>query len=254
MKQQGIYKLIHIGTGRFYIGSAVNFQKRFNQHIWMFNQKRHRNPKLQSAWDKYGEEAFTFEIVELIEDGAMLVEREQFYIDTLKPFYNLALSVTAPMLGRTHSESTRNKMKANHKRKSPTQETRDKIAASLRGRKGRQLTPESRQSISNTLKKHEVSQETREKIGHKSKGHKHSDEARQKISEAAKKQTNRYKPVGQIRSPETREKMSLSKRGKSPRGVGFKHTEKTREKIRQARLATIARKRMEKQNEKGIGM
>src|SRR5258706_128926 len=106
MQNQGIYKLIHVASGRFYVGSAVNFKKRFDLHIWCLNRGQHYNPKLQNAWNKYGEEAFVFEVVEIVEDPSILLVREQYYLDTLKPFYNIALSVRSPMLGIRKSKET----------------------------------------------------------------------------------------------------------------------------------------------------
>jgi len=47
----------------------------------------HTNPKLQHAWNFYGEANFTFELIEKIKpESKLLLEREQHYLDLLKPY------------------------------------------------------------------------------------------------------------------------------------------------------------------------
>lgn len=47
----------------------------------------HINPKLQHSWNKHGEDKFVFTIVEAVEpDQQKLFDREQYYLDTLKPY------------------------------------------------------------------------------------------------------------------------------------------------------------------------
>jgi hypothetical protein len=52
---------------------------------------------------------FSLEILEYCEPSNCL-EREQYYIDLLKPKYNLSLTARAPMTGRNHSELTKIKI------------------------------------------------------------------------------------------------------------------------------------------------
>src|SRR5229473_6154293 len=58
----GIYKITCTANKRIYIGSAVNLRKRKNEHWNAFKRNQHHNRHLQRAWDKYGEQAFTFEV------------------------------------------------------------------------------------------------------------------------------------------------------------------------------------------------
>lgn len=83
--QAGIYKITNILNGKIYIGSAHNFCIRWNVHKITFNKGKH-NPYFQKAWIKYGELNFSFEILEIVDDTLKLLEREQFYLDELKPF------------------------------------------------------------------------------------------------------------------------------------------------------------------------
>lgn len=77
--KSGIYRIIDPSSGRFYIGSAKNFRKRFNAHLTSF---RNKNPsiKLLNFVQKYGHETLIFEIVEFC-DEEFLIEREQEYLD-----------------------------------------------------------------------------------------------------------------------------------------------------------------------------
>lgn len=81
----GIYKIENLINGKVYVGSAVNFKARVNLHIHRLRLKKHHSCKLQNSWNKYGEENFKFEIIELCEKDK-LIEREQYYIDLYDSF------------------------------------------------------------------------------------------------------------------------------------------------------------------------
>jgi group I intron endonuclease len=56
----GIYKIENLQNGKCYIGSAVNLRLRLNNHRTRLNCNLHKNAHLQSAWNKYGSDAFLF--------------------------------------------------------------------------------------------------------------------------------------------------------------------------------------------------
>lgn len=58
---------------------------------------------------KHGYSNFSLKILEYCEPSKC-VEREQYYIDLLKPEYNISLTARAPMTGRNHSELTKIKI------------------------------------------------------------------------------------------------------------------------------------------------
>jgi group I intron endonuclease len=85
--KSGIYKITNIVNGKFYIGSSKNIDFRWNDHKQWLRGNYHNNPKLQHAWNKYGEDKFTFEIIEETDaDQKTLFERENHYLSTLKPY------------------------------------------------------------------------------------------------------------------------------------------------------------------------
>lgn len=107
----GIYKIINIKNGKFYIGSAVNFEKRKRNHFNLLKRNVHDNTHLQRAYNKYGREYFIFEIIECVKDKNILIEREQYWIDFygIKNIYNIC-PVAGNTFGRRHSEETKKKI------------------------------------------------------------------------------------------------------------------------------------------------
>ena len=81
---QGVYKIENKINGKLYIGSSVNIESRLKSHIKELNNNSHNNNYLQNAWNKYGENNFIFEVIEVVEDKNYLREREQYYIDIYK--------------------------------------------------------------------------------------------------------------------------------------------------------------------------
>jgi len=91
--QPGIYRISNLLSGKFYIGSSVDIAQRWDQHQYQaIKAIPTRRSHLYSAMRLYGLENFICEVIELCEPNrSMLFEREQHYIDTLKPEYNLQL-------------------------------------------------------------------------------------------------------------------------------------------------------------------
>lgn len=83
---KGIYKIINLINGKTYIGSSKDLVKREKRHFRDLNKNKHHNIHLQRAFNKYGSISFIFEVVEECED---LFKREQHWIDTIKPDYNI---------------------------------------------------------------------------------------------------------------------------------------------------------------------
>lgn len=106
--KSGIYLIINIETGDRYIGSAQSLGRRFSNHKSFLIKNKHTNIILQRSYNKYGYEKFYFIILE--ECSNKLLEREQYYLDTLLPEFNIAKCASATMKGRNHSESSRIKM------------------------------------------------------------------------------------------------------------------------------------------------
>jgi len=110
-KTFGIYQIKNLVDSKCYVGStAKNFSKRWYQHRYQL-AKGTNTPKLQNAWDKYGAENFEFLVLEAVSDPNMVLEREQYWLDTLQPYYNIC-PVAGNRLGSKASDETRAKMSA----------------------------------------------------------------------------------------------------------------------------------------------
>jgi len=136
---KAIYEIRNNNNGKIYVGSAQNVEKRWRNHKWALNRGTHNNPYLQNAWNKHGEENFTFLVLEEVEKDRLLLPCEQRWLDETKCYdrevgYN-ALPTAGSPLGRKHSAETKRKISNALKGKKPTEETRRKISKSLKGRK-----------------------------------------------------------------------------------------------------------------------
>ena len=101
MVEQGIYKIINLINGKFYIGSSNNLIKRWRDHLYRLRNNKHMNKHLQNAYNKYGESSFAFVILESNNSwsGEELREKEQEYLDyyfenSPELFYNMAPKAT----------------------------------------------------------------------------------------------------------------------------------------------------------------
>ena len=203
----GVYCIRNTLNGKRYVGStAKSFTKRWNIHKTGLRNGYHHSRHLQAAWNKYGEEAFEFLIIERVAPKGC-VAREQFWLDlwkTANQKYGYNISPTAgSTLGREFTEETKEKMRKakkggklseEHKRKiseaglgrKPSEETRAKLRAGCLTRPP--LSEEARQKISRTLTGYKHTEEARRNMSkslvgnQNTKGYRHTPEARRKIS------------------------------------------------------------------------
>lgn len=200
-RKSGVYRITCIESGRVYIGSAVNIGGRIRGHIHDLNRRRHANRFLQRAWDKYGPDGFTVEVVEFCSPESLL-DREQSVMDAhdcvqpkgfnIQPFARSSLGVKR---SPEHIKLMRDR--AQGKPLSP--ETRKKISEALkiacRGKKvpwsmiekarihntGRPLTEIQRQRMSEARKGKPRPDGLMQKLAEFNRGKKRSVETIEKI-------------------------------------------------------------------------
>ena len=177
-------------SSKCYVGSAVKFNQRWNQHKCSLRANKHDSPKLQLYVNKYGIDDLDFVVLEEC-DRNLLLEREQYYIDSLDPYFNIC-KVAGNCYGVKQSE-----------------EAKQKRSMSLKGRpspmKGRHHT-----------------QEAKDKIGNFNKGKKYSSERRKNISNAKK---------CKLFSVEHKQHLSSARMGKSPWNKGIPMSDESKQKM-----------------------
>jgi group I intron endonuclease len=154
-KVSGIYKIVNKINGKYYVGSSKNINIRWNAHIRHLNKNIHNNKHLQNAWNKYGENMFTFEIVEIV-CSELLLNVEQHYLSLIKndfinqrdTHYNVTYNALSPTLGKKLSNETKEKISKSLLGKKLSDETKEKIKISSVGRK---LTENTKLKISSNL-------------------------------------------------------------------------------------------------------
>ena len=118
-KNSGIYKITNLINKKYYIGSSLDIKRRWKEHRCNLIKNKHNNIHLQKSWNKYGENSFLFEIIELVNDLKDLTIREQYYLDKAnvlnsKILYNIC-TIAYSTFGVRHTEETKNKMSTSHK-------------------------------------------------------------------------------------------------------------------------------------------
>lgn len=229
----GIYEIRNVVSGKRYIGSAVDFDKRWKTHRRQLNAGKHFSKNMQASWNKYGGEQFAFRPL-LICAREHLLMYEQIAIDGLLPEFN-SCKVAGSTLGIKYSPETLARLSIVHSTANLSAETRARMSASQADRRhtdetkkklsllwrGRKLSAEECARRSERMKGHFVSEETRAKMAAAATGKPVSAETRRKLSVAS---------TGRRHTPEARAKIAAAKLGNSV-CVGRRHSDETRAKI-----------------------
>ncbi len=105
----GVYRIRHLASSKCYIGSAAQaFSYRWSAHRSKLRKNKHHCPPLQNAWNKYGADAFVFEIM-LYCDPENCLMYEQIALDFYKPAYNVNPNAVSS-IGRRCKDSTKKKI------------------------------------------------------------------------------------------------------------------------------------------------
>ncbi len=161
-KTTGIYQIRLTIDDRCYVGSSTDVRERWYHHRSALDHQKHHSPRLQNAWNKYGPDAFRFELLEEC-DAEILLEREQLWMDKLNSVLNLMRvamrsghpqtletrgKIAATSTGRTHGPLARAKVSAAQKGRPKSSEHREKLAQAQLAKRsdlcanGHEWTPE----------------------------------------------------------------------------------------------------------------
>ena len=266
----GVYEIRNTQNGHRYIGSSCNIQHRWKGHLLSLTRGKHHSPYLQRSWERWGADCFELKVLETC-DRSQLAEREQFYIDTLKPVFN-ACPVAYSCKGLIRSPETIAKLRLIHLGEKQSEETKAKRSATMKGHPywgKRKHTPETLAKMSATRKgrkvtekelarrradrlEHPVPAEVGRKISASKMGHTVSEETRAKIA-AAKLGTHRTQEtkdkigkgsLGRTWTQEHKEKFSASR-------MGHPLAQETLEKKSASMRIWWANKRLQKEIENG---
>ena len=184
-----IYAIFNIANDKCYVGQTYNKLKRFGEHLKTLKAGTHCNRLLQRAYCKYGEACFIFVTLETCSIDQLTI-KEQYWIDILKPEYNLA-PVAGSMLNYKHTEEARANMAAAHIGKPHhSEEEKAKRSVRMKGNKfaaGSKRTKEHIEAMQATIRGKSKSAEHKAKIAAGNRGKFVSDETKRKMSEAAKR-------------------------------------------------------------------
>jgi group I intron endonuclease len=183
--QSGIYRIENTQNGKMYVGSAVNLDQRLRNHRTRLNCNHHKNAHLQSAWNKYGADAFRFSTLLVCSKRDLLFYEQRCIdgFDAVQNGYNIA-----PIAGNTIGRA-------------PNPERDAKMAATKRGRP---MSAEARAAIRAAMNRPEV----RMKLSASCKAAIRKPKTPEHIRNAAAAQ------VGKTVSAETRAKLAAAILGK----------------------------------------
>lgn len=91
-KIQGIYKITNLINDKCYIGKSEDIELRKKIHFRELEEGSHHSAYLQEDFKKYGNDSFSFETIEIINDKELLMFAERFFIDKFDSFksgYNM---------------------------------------------------------------------------------------------------------------------------------------------------------------------
>ena len=131
----GIYCIENLTNNKKNVGKATNLRNRLLYHKSRLRRNKDQSCYLQNAWNKTGEDNFSFYILEYC-DNDILNEREKYWIDYLKTFYKEGFGYNLTkggegLNGFSHSEATKNKISKS--KKNPSNEVREKHSKANRG-------------------------------------------------------------------------------------------------------------------------
>lgn len=149
MNLSSVYLILNIKNEKIYIGSAVNQKRRFKQHKSELRLNKHDNKHLQRSYNKHGINSFIFITLEETSLENLLT-REQFWIDTLKPEYNIRKFADSNLGCRWKlSETTKKKIGIATKNRIVTSEHKSNLQKALTGK---QKSEEHKANISSSKK------------------------------------------------------------------------------------------------------
>lgn len=116
LQKRGIYR-IFTKEGKSYVGSTwKSFKSRWKQHLSKLKTNNHHSKELQNYFNKYGTDSLSCEILEIVEDEKILLDRESYYIEKYNAFENGFNENPTPSCSPMLNENSCQKSSETHKK------------------------------------------------------------------------------------------------------------------------------------------
>lgn len=192
----GIYLLTNKINGKVYVGQSTDIEGRFKKY-WGYGPDKNQT-KLRRAFEKYGADAFTREILEVCELDVDVLNKAEvrwgLQLRAIRDGYNCQLGGRGNLI---MGDDTRQKI--SEARRADSANT-DRLVAMNKSRIGQMCSEEHRRKISDASKKRWSDPEYRQRVAdsvkigwdqdarrraaESQKGRKHTEETRRKMSES----------------------------------------------------------------------
>lgn len=164
----GVYVIRNTASGRVYVGSSYRIRLRWSGHKRLLRLDKHHYAPLQRSWNKHGEAAFSFNVVEVVWHPDQLYIREQYWIDLMRAAdeklgFNILPRAGGPR-GYKFSDAARAKMSASRKGKKKPPMTAAHLSAMSVGRRGRKCSAETCAKMSASKRGKSLSENHRAKL------------------------------------------------------------------------------------------
>lgn len=84
----GIYSITNKISDRIYIGSSIDIDRRWKEHVNNLNKDKHINHDLQDDWNLYGQDNFEFTVIRQCEESELKFVEMQEIFSSWKDLYN----------------------------------------------------------------------------------------------------------------------------------------------------------------------
>jgi len=161
----GIYQIVNTENGKCYVGSSKSIRDRWWEHKKFLKENKHASKRLQNSWNKYGEETFSFVILEIVENFNELLIREQYWIDYYQSYlegkgFNIRRKAESN-LGMVHTQEAKDRIRIAVKNRKVSPETKKKLSEIAHNQWS---DPKRRESVSKKALKQWSNPNTRNKI------------------------------------------------------------------------------------------
>lgn len=105
---EGIYLMYNKMADKYYVGQGKNVHTRWSHHLYSMRRGIHHNHEIQEDYNKYGEESFTFS---LLEECTNRDERETYWIEEYAKSHKMYNKTSGGVSGYEVNPSSSNLMR-----------------------------------------------------------------------------------------------------------------------------------------------